>query len=262
MNRHIGSSTLLFLSMVTTMFLFVQYGYGVYIPIQSDSNNPEELYDECVNVAGKSFCDFLFKESAVNPTNSTASMPSNYTESTNSMSGSWNASGPSINSPLNSSYLTYNDNDLGFTIQYPSDWTLNKDRTQQYAVIGFDSPNEEAVVDVRIIPKGDYNSIKEYGDEFKVNEDYTLLSYYRNSTTLLDGNPAFKATYLATNKPFLGDAQTAKGMFTGTMVPDKKSIYAIAYFANSANFDEYRPVVEKMINSFQISAKGPVIQEE
>lgn len=26
-----------------------------------DGNYPEELYDECVNVAGKSFCDFLFK---------------------------------------------------------------------------------------------------------------------------------------------------------------------------------------------------------
>ena len=27
----------------------------------SGSNYPAELYDECVNVAGKSFCDFLFK---------------------------------------------------------------------------------------------------------------------------------------------------------------------------------------------------------
>jgi S1-C subfamily serine protease len=30
-------------------------------PQNGDSNSPEELYDECVNVAGKSFCDFLFK---------------------------------------------------------------------------------------------------------------------------------------------------------------------------------------------------------
>jgi hypothetical protein len=28
----------------------------------SDNNNPQELYDECVSVAGKSFCDFLFKK--------------------------------------------------------------------------------------------------------------------------------------------------------------------------------------------------------
>lgn len=30
-------------------------------PQNGDSNYPEELYDECVSVAGKSFCDFLFK---------------------------------------------------------------------------------------------------------------------------------------------------------------------------------------------------------
>jgi S1-C subfamily serine protease len=30
-------------------------------PQNGDSNSPEELYDECVNVAGRSFCDFLFK---------------------------------------------------------------------------------------------------------------------------------------------------------------------------------------------------------
>jgi S1-C subfamily serine protease len=30
-------------------------------PQNGDNNNPEELYDECVSVAGKSLCDFLFK---------------------------------------------------------------------------------------------------------------------------------------------------------------------------------------------------------
>jgi C-terminal processing protease CtpA/Prc len=32
------------------------------LPPQNDNNkNQEELYNECVNVAGKSMCDFLFK---------------------------------------------------------------------------------------------------------------------------------------------------------------------------------------------------------
>ena len=30
-------------------------------PQNGDNNSPEELYDECVSVAGKSFCDFLFR---------------------------------------------------------------------------------------------------------------------------------------------------------------------------------------------------------
>jgi len=28
----------------------------------SDGNCPEELYDECVRVSGKDFCDFLFRK--------------------------------------------------------------------------------------------------------------------------------------------------------------------------------------------------------
>jgi hypothetical protein len=28
----------------------------------TDKNNPKDLYDECVRVAGKSFCDYLFEK--------------------------------------------------------------------------------------------------------------------------------------------------------------------------------------------------------
>jgi hypothetical protein len=31
-------------------------------PQNGNGNSPEELYDECVRVAGKSFCDFLFRK--------------------------------------------------------------------------------------------------------------------------------------------------------------------------------------------------------
>lgn len=37
---------------------------GIKIDLQKlrNVNYPEELYDECVGVAGKSFCDFLFRK--------------------------------------------------------------------------------------------------------------------------------------------------------------------------------------------------------
>jgi hypothetical protein len=31
-------------------------------PQNGNGNNSEELYDECVRTAGKSFCDFLFRK--------------------------------------------------------------------------------------------------------------------------------------------------------------------------------------------------------
>ena len=166
-------------------------------------------------------------------------------------------------------YLPYEDSDIGFKIDYPSDWTIDKDNSQFYTVIGFDSPDNDVNVDIRIFPKGDYKSIKEYGDKnFKESEDQTLLEYYRNSSTLLSGKPAFRAVYLTTYNPNLIEnafgykSSTSKAMFTATIVPEKKSIYAIAYFAQSPDFDKYLPAVEHMINSFQVFAKGPTIQED
>jgi hypothetical protein len=215
-------------------------------------NYPEELYDECFRVAGKSFCDFLFKR------NSTQAF-SNLSSSSSAIS----------TNPPNSTYLTYNDNDLGFSVQYPSSWTIDNENSQYSTVVGFDSPEDGASVDIRIFPKGEYNSIKEYGDKnFKESEDQTLLGYYRNSSTLLSGKPAFRAIYLTTYNPsvfedaFGYQSSTSKALFTATLVPEKKSIYAIAYFANSFDFNNYLPEIEKMIDSFQIYGKGPIIQEE
>jgi hypothetical protein len=51
-------------------------------------------------------------------------------------------------------------------------------------------------------------------------------------------------------------------MMVATMVPEKESIYAIAYFAKSNDFDNYLPIVEKMIDSFKIYGKGTVIQAD
>jgi hypothetical protein len=223
------------------------------------NESPEELYSECVGVAGNSLCDFLFKRSAVNPSNLTALIPSNYTDSINSTDST------------NSTYLTYNDKDLGFSIQYPSDWSINNGNSEHNSVITFNAPETSANVDIRIFPKGDYKSIKEFGDKtFKEpeSEENTLLSYYRNSSTLLGGKSAMKAIYLSTYNPNLFEkaygykSYTSKAMMVATMVPEKKSIYSVAYFANSQDFDNYRPVVEKMIDSFQIYGKGPIIQED
>ena len=235
----------------------------------SQSDNQKELYDECVRTAGTSLCDFLFKRNTNNTNNLTDIVQSNYTEPTNSTSGSWNTSSPLNSSPLNSTYSTYDDKDLGFTIQYPSDWTIDKTNSQHSTVASFDSPQKDASVNIRIFPKGDFKSIKEYGDKnFKESEDQTLLGYYRNSSTLLSGKPAFRAIYLTTYKPSLFEnafgyqSSTSKAMFTATMVPEKKSIYALVYFSNPTNFDNNLPVIEKMIDSFKISGKGPIIQED
>ena len=77
-----------------------------------------------------------------------------------------------------------------------------------------------------------------------------------------------KAIYLTTYNPSVFEkaygykSSTSKAMMTATMVPEKKSIYAVQYYAKPQDFDKYRPVAEKMIDSFKIYGKGPAIQED
>jgi hypothetical protein len=51
-------------------------------------------------------------------------------------------------------------------------------------------------------------------------------------------------------------------MFIATLVPENKSYFAVACFAHPADFDYYRPAFEKMVDSFRIYGKGPIIQED
>ncbi len=169
----------------------------------------------------------------------------------------------------NATLSTYSDEDIGFKINYPSDWTQDTSNTQHYTVVGFYSPNKDVGVEIRVFPTGDYKSIKEYGDKtFKQAEDLTLLQYYRNSTTSLSGKPALKAIYITTSNPglygniFGYQSTTSKAMMVATMVPEKKSIFAIVYSGGSSNFNKYLPTVEEMVKSFKIGSKAPIIQEE
>lgn len=195
----------------------------------------ETLYDNCLGVSPMQLCDFFFgKESTSNISNST--FLSNF------------------------SALTYDDRNYGFIIQYPLGWTVHDGDKEFNTVLRFVSAQNDADVDIRIFPKGDYKSIDEYGDTFKrVNNDYKLLNYYRNSSTTLSDRPAVKAIYLTnynesiTENTYDNNSLTSKEIMVATMVPERDSIYAIAYFTKPPDFENYRPVVEKMIDSFKIN---------
>ena len=203
----------------------------------------EELYDNCLSFSPVRLCDFFFgKESTSNMSNST--YLSNY------------------------SALNYNDKDHGFSIQYPLGWTIRVKALGPNNIAIFDSPNGNATVNIRVFPQSAYESLTDFGNTFKKGEDNTLLAYYKNSTTLLDGKPAFKAIYLTTYNPSLFEnefgykSSTSKAMFIATLVLEKKLYFAVACFAHPADFDYYRPVFEKMADSFQIYGKGPIIQKD
>ena len=214
---------ILFLTTITIVSFMSQVGNG--------SSAFEEIRDRCLILLPGNLCDFIFGKKTM----SNSTYLSNY------------------------SALTYNDKNLGFIIQYPLGWTIDQGDKEFNTVRRFVSAQNDADVDVRIFPRGDYKSIDEYGGTFKEsNNEYKLLNYYRNSSTTLSDRPAVRAIYLTTDnasiteKTYGNKSFTSKEMMVATMVPEKESIYAIVYFAKSNDFDNYLPIVEKMIDSFQI----------
>jgi hypothetical protein len=195
----------------------------------------EELHDKCLIVSPRNLCDFFLGQ-----------------KSTSNMSNSTYLS--------NYSTLTYNDKNFGLNIQYPLGWTVHEGDKEFNTVLRFVSAQNDADVDIRIFPKGDYKSIDEYGDTFKQsNDEYKLLNYYRNSSTTLSDRPAVRAIYLTTynssitEKTYGDKSITSKEMMVATMVPERDSIYAISYFTKPPDFENYLPVIEKMIDSFKIN---------
>jgi PsbP len=217
---------ILILTTITIVSSMSQFG--------NSSSAFEELYDNCLSFSPSYLCDFFFgKTSTSNMSNST--FLSNF------------------------SALTYNDKDHGFIIQYPLGWTTDQGDKEFNTVLRFVPAQNDSGINIRIFPKGNYKSIDEFGDTFKeAKNDYKLLNYYRNSSTTLSDRPAVRAIYLTTynssitEKAYDNKSITSKEMMVATMVPERESIYGIAYFSNSANFDNYVPVIEKMIDSFKI----------
>ncbi len=159
--------------------------------------------------------------------------------------------------PNNISFSNYEDKDRIFKMLYPSDWELHTENSEDHTVVSFKPKNLDIHVSVTITPYSEYK-LKKYEDkEFKENNNYTLLGYYRNSTTTLGGQPALKAIYLTQYTPniienkFGNKSSNLKGLITATFVEPKNSFYAVVYFAPPKLFSYYLPTIEQMIKSFQ-----------
>jgi hypothetical protein len=166
-------------------------------------------------------------------------------------------------------YVQYDDSDIGFKLEYPSDWDAQNSGLTNNAVVSFSPPASDMQVNVKVFPRINSESLKSFGDTFfKKSNDMKISEYYRNSTTLLGGQPAIRAvaTFLATPNYFESlrgeQSTTQKILAMTTLLKDKKSFLQLIYYADKSNFMDYLPQVEHMIKSFQFQNTKPIIQEE
>jgi hypothetical protein len=99
-----------------------------------------------------------------------------------------------------SSFTPYEDDDLGFSIQYASDWSVTTTDLPANEIVAFTSPDGDANAEVKFFTKNDGETLKSFGNDLKQNRDFKILEFYRNDTTTLAGLPAIRATGLFFNQ--------------------------------------------------------------
>jgi len=157
--------------------------------------------------------------------------------------------------------LTYENSTYGIRMQYPSNWhkeqnlSSGSDNDSMLVdVVKFSSPAKNAsdtfsesldlkidnISDIQPITLAKYanNSIED------LRKDFDVIKLDRNAT--LSDNPAYKLVYNGAE-----EGVNLQAMLILTIKGDKA--YIISYNAEPAKFSYYLPMLQKMIDSFQIT---------
>jgi hypothetical protein len=157
-----------------------------------------------------------------------------------------------------SNFLTYLNPAYGIKIQYPSDWTASQTGLRDYTnIVAFYSPLENLTA---IVPESLLLSRTHYSTNVTLN-DYSKLV---NATlqqpgiriveskpiSIAGGNPAHRVVFMppAVNVPFKPEIMlvwTAKG----------NNIYTLSFNGDASKYSHYLPIIQKMIDSFEIITK-------
>jgi hypothetical protein len=153
-------------------------------------------------------------------------------------------------------FLPYVNSTYGIKLQYPSSWDKEENGTKQDTetdVVTFSPPaiNSNASLDVTIDSISDEKGIAlaQYASSGVSDLKQSLKSFKLVGLTtnnVLAGLPAYKSiyTYVDGNTIF-------KDMEIGAIKGDK--VYILTYEAGINEYDKYLPVIQELINSFQVT---------
>jgi hypothetical protein len=158
-------------------------------------------------------------------------------------------------------FLTYQSHTYGFKIQYPSNWEKLEfaqgiEEEHRNIAVNFLSPTGEGASDTfreyLIIEVGNLTSHDESSDQYaaiqinlrKALPNFNLVE--STPTSVSGGNPAHKIIYTYSN-PIVG---ITKVMDILTIKSDK--LYVLSYNADAVKYSRYLPIIQKVIDSFQI----------
>lgn len=151
--------------------------------------------------------------------------------------------------------LLYDNPNLGFTLEYPSNWTKDESITFVSPMSKTDEAPESISITTEVIPAnttlGEYSNsaVRLLEEQFP---DFTLLEFV-NST--LSGFPAQQIVYTYT------EGETELKLMQIWAVADGTA-YALTYAGIPTEFNDALPVFQNMVDSFEITGLGETNQQQ
>lgn len=201
---------------------------------------------------------FLQQFALAQENNNAATLSSTNTTAINSSSQSNNRNFTNLTN-TNNSFLTYLNPTDGIKIQYPSYWRVSqtglRDNTN---IVAFYSPLENLsdTFSEHVIV-----SLTEYSQNMPLNDYSNLVNSVIRAPgvtvldskliSLTDGNPAQTIVFIPPPSGISSTLLKPEVMLIWTVKANK--VYTISYNADSPNYSKYLPIVEKMVESFEIT---------
>jgi eukaryotic-like serine/threonine-protein kinase len=158
--------------------------------------------------------------------------------------------------PTTINFLPYQNSTYGIKIQYPSDWQKQENGTKQDTqtdIVTFYAPasNSNANLDLSTDDISDEKgiSLAQYANNSLTDLKQSLTNFKlieSSNNDHISGLPAYRIVYTSND----GNNVT-KTLETGTIKGDK--VYILTYEAGISEYTTFLPIVQKMIDSFQIT---------
>lgn len=144
-------------------------------------------------------------------------------------------------------FVEYTSQELGISLQYPSEWTQNKIKEG----IQFVKSKDEVYFEIRLNHLDENLNLEQYKDEYitdRMNSRSNFNLLKMESYTISDNIPAVKALYTFSN--IENPDKTIKVLRVLSVVGN--NAYAIAYVSNPNEYQTDLPLAEEIIRSIKI----------
>src|SRR5829696_3982707 len=152
---------------------------------------------------------------------------------------------PSTQQQIQGEFPRYENPNLGISVQHPSDWLLVGESDDK---LNFLKDAVAVEIDVDDLDPSD-TTLSDYANERvddlrEDRDDFELIEF--EPVTISEGQPAQKVVYSFTGE----DGEVVNAIRVWSVYQGK--LYSIAYIADSNQYDQYLPIAQQMIDSFEI----------